>query len=529
MSRTATTSVSNADSLALALSISPIAFLWSSRARFGLDTLHVGLLQIILLLVLRAALDVLPNRLRRSTAPSASPSPTKAAVTAPTPAPPVLHRQAAPRRLQAIDEARPVTRPRKATRRRVRQAPAVGPPAFPGEKLDEVVANFLNITEPAYLPLVPREPTSRIPTATLSSWKRTYKGETVEVLQHPTISSLYAICATFADLPLANLFQALQDINTRPKWDSMCAGAREVERFEVDGRRGNVLTMQMKGMPLVKAKDLVLLSVAGTLPSSETDPAGKRRIFAASTSVDHPACPVTPAYNRMSLGISGFVIDEVDAGSRIIQITDLSGLGSWVPSAVFRTITETMLPKSLAKLGAAAAAVTQLPADFPPPVLGSAPMGAADDFEDPEELELSEYDDEEDNFDEDDLPFDGVAQPVAVEAPFPASNDDAVALAPSISRDLHALLTQLRSLSTRLATLESMVETPGSGWKWYAPFARAQAPPPRREQDRIAGSDVMTGVGSGISLSKILTTGSLSAAAAAVGVAAVAAWGRHRR
>lgn len=99
----------------------------------------------------------------------------------------------------------------------------------------------MHITEPGYLPLVPFEPTSRIPAATLSSWKQTYKGETVEVLQHPTISTLYAICATFVDLPLANLFQALQDINNRPTWDSMCAGAREVERFEVDGRRGNVL------------------------------------------------------------------------------------------------------------------------------------------------------------------------------------------------------------------------------------------------------------------------------------------------
>lgn len=85
--------------------------------------------------------------------------------------------------------------------------------------------------------------------------------------------------------------------------------------------------MQMKGIPLVKAKDLVLLSVAGTLPTSGADPAGKRRIFAASTSVDHPDCPVTSAYNRMSLSISGFIIEETDLGSRIIQITDLSGVG----------------------------------------------------------------------------------------------------------------------------------------------------------------------------------------------------------
>lgn len=85
--------------------------------------------------------------------------------------------------------------------------------------------------------------------------------------------------------------------------------------------------MQMKGMPLVKAKDLVLLSVAGTLPPTDADPAGKRRIFAASTSVDHPECPVTPAFNRMSLSISGFIIEETEIGSRIIQITDLSGVG----------------------------------------------------------------------------------------------------------------------------------------------------------------------------------------------------------
>ncbi|KWU47138.1 Bet v1-like protein [Rhodotorula sp. JG-1b] len=504
--KTSPATVSNADTLALVLSISPLAVIWSNKARLGLDALHILLGQIALLLILRQLLDVLPKRFTRSRTP-------RPATQIPAPIQPQSIR-AAP------DEAtvNPVTAPPP-------------PPAFPAERLDEVVANFLNITEPGYLGLVPAEPTSRIPAATLSSWQRTYKGETVEVLQHPTIASLYAICATFADLPLAKLFQALQDINNRPKWDSMCAGAREVERFEVAGRRGNVLTMQMKGMPLVKAKDLVLLSVAGTLPAAEADPAGKRRIFAASTSVDHPECPVTSAYNRMSLSISGFVIEETDLGSRIIQITDLSGLGSWVPSAVFRTITESMLPKSLAKLGAAAAAVVDLPVDFPPPVLGSTldtdPEEKALDLPESEN-DLGDYDEEYDEEGEEEED-DGPADPIA-DAPFASSNEDKVALAPSISRDLHALLTQLRSLSTRLSTLESIVETPdrgGGGWKWYAPFARPQ---PRRTQERIAGTEVMTGTGGGgISLSAILTMGSLSAAAAAVGVAAVAAWGRHRR
>lgn len=207
---------------------------------------------------------------------------------------------------------------------------------------------------------------------------------------------------------------------------------------------------------------------------------------------------------------------------------------AWVPSAVFRTITESMLPKSLAKLGAAAAAIVDLPVDFPPPVLGSTLDADPEEkaLELPEsENDLEEYDEEFDEEGEEEEEEDSPADPFA-DAPFASSNEDKVALAPSISRDLHALLTQLRSLSTRLSTLESIVETPdrgGAGWKWYAPFARPQ---PRRTQERIAGTEVMTGTGSGrggISLSAILTMGSLSAAAAAVGVAAVAAWGRHRR
>lgn len=528
--KTSPATVSNADTLALVLSISPLAVIWSNKARLGLDALHILLGQIALLLILRQLLDVVPKRFTRSRTP-------RPATQIPAPIQPQSIRAAPDEAtVNPVTVSRPTAQVRRKVPRQRRAAPIVrqapsAPPAFPAERLDEVVANFLNITEPGYLGRVPAEPTSRIPAATLSSWKRTYKGETVEVLQHPTIASLYAICATFADLPLAKLFQALQDINNRPKWDSMCAGAREVERFEVAGRRGNVLTMQMKGMPLVKAKDLVLLSVAGTLPAAEADPAGKRRIFAASTSVDHPECPVTSAYNRMSLSISGFVIEETDLGSRIIQITDLSGLGSWVPSAVFRTITESMLPKSLAKLGAAAAAVVDLPADFPPPVLGSTIDADPEEkaLELPEsENDLEDYDEEYDDEGEEDE--DGPADPIA-DAPFASSNENKVALAPSISRDLHALLTQLRSLSTRLSTLESIVETPdraGAGWKWYAPFARPQ---PRRVQERIAGTELMTGTGGGggISLSAILTMGSLSAAAAAVGVAAVAAWGRHRR
>jgi hypothetical protein len=55
--------------------------------------------------------------------------------------------------------------------------------------------------------------------------------------------------------------------------------------------------------------------------------ADKLRIYCASTSVEHERAPVTAAFNRMELSVSGFLIEEEGEGSRIVQITDLSGLG----------------------------------------------------------------------------------------------------------------------------------------------------------------------------------------------------------
>lgn len=142
----------------------------------------------------------------------------------------------------------------------------------------------------------------------------------------------------------------------------MCEGAEVVDEFEVAGRRGNVIWMGMKGMAFVKAKDVVLLSVVGRLPEIpglEREGGGERsatpttegsvvegegegdgsegtggmatprlRLFCATRSFDHPDKPPTKQYNRMQTS-SGFVIeDDGDGGSRILQLTDLSGLGS---------------------------------------------------------------------------------------------------------------------------------------------------------------------------------------------------------
>lgn len=156
--KTSPATVSNADTLALVLSISPLAVIWSNKgearpgysvqdgtdslmsptARLGLDALHILLGQIALLLILRQLLDVLPKRFTRSRTP-------RPATQIPAPIQPQSIR-AAP------DEAtvNPVTvsRPTAQVRRKVprqrravpimRQAPPP-PPAFPAERLDEVI------------------------------------------------------------------------------------------------------------------------------------------------------------------------------------------------------------------------------------------------------------------------------------------------------------------------------------------------------------------------------------------------------
>jgi hypothetical protein len=84
---------------------------------------------------------------------------------------------------------------------------------------------------------------------------------------------------------------------------------------------------------------MVLLSVAGRLPSSPTTSnqsyespsnlsSSPLQIFCATTSFSHPSVPIKSGFNRMELGISGFLLEEDgEGGSKIVQVTDLSGLG----------------------------------------------------------------------------------------------------------------------------------------------------------------------------------------------------------
>ena len=54
----------------------------------------------------------------------------------------------------------------------------------------------------------------------------------------------------------------------------------------------------------------------------------------------------------MTLSVSGFMAEEDgQGGTKVTQLTDLSALGSWVPGKIVKMVTESVIPKSLVKIG----------------------------------------------------------------------------------------------------------------------------------------------------------------------------------
>jgi len=286
---------------------------------------------VVLLLVLRSLLDVIPSFKSNPSGPSLP----RSTPSLPVPEATITEVRSEKSTSSKAIEGTPVVNPRaiRSRRTKLRSLPSP-PPPFPVEKLDDNVANFLSTVEPSFLSHIPHAtPSTKIPPASMSTWTNLYEQDSITVLQHPTLKTLYGIGAHFPDVPIKKLYEVLVDIQSRSVWDTMTSGAYEVERFEVGGKKANISHMKMKGMPMVKAKDLVLLSIPGRLPTASDSPtttgpvADKLRIYCASTSVEHANAPVTSSFNRMELGVSGFLIEEEGEGSRIVQITDLSGLG----------------------------------------------------------------------------------------------------------------------------------------------------------------------------------------------------------
>lgn len=184
-----------------------------------------------------------------------------------------------------------------------------------------------------------------------------------------------------------------------------------------------------------------------------------------------------------------------------------------------------MLPKSLVKLGETARGPTKEAESWPPPILGTRSIseeGAQVGVEDSQPESDPSEEDESDEDDDDDV--DGSSTP-----PTTPPSSESVKLSPSASRDIYALLSQLRSLTSRLTALESLV-TKGAvspsgvpvNRPWYS-FSSSSSKD-KTQAGAPGGADLMTLSASKLSL--FMTIG--SAAGAAVALAAVSAWGRRR-
>lgn len=222
--------------LALLFSLSPLYILVQARQRLSLDNLHIGLIQVVLLLVLRYILGYDPR-----------------------PGYEVETKVVSSEQATGVAVKEQRTAKRKSTKKKKTTTKA--DTLYPLPLLDANVYSFLSITAPEHLSLVPNKPSeeelSKLPkSVALTEWKTLHEADNVKVLQHPTTKTLYAIQATFDDVSLRQLFETLVSIDKRPEWDRMCQGTEAIDDFNKAGRRGSVSWLGMKGMAVVKPKAL---------------------------------------------------------------------------------------------------------------------------------------------------------------------------------------------------------------------------------------------------------------------------------
>ncbi|KAK9894624.1 Bet v1-like protein [Cystobasidium minutum MCA 4210] len=336
-------------------------------------------------------------------------------------------------------------------------------PLYSNETLDACLRNFLAVLDPDQLRYLPKtvDPTLLPEPVPLDDWQRLVDTPASRVAKHPVIPHLYSISAAYPDVPLRNLWELMINIENRPKWDSMCQEALNLESIGTGAdrnkscwREASVDYLATKGMFLIKANDMVLLSINARLY-----PKDKIRLVCATTSVEHPDKPPTSSFSRMQLSISGFIAeDDGTGGSRVTQITDLSALGSWVPSRVIRMVTENLIPKSLVKIGMAAKELQVHGSramlqgeDWLPPTVGS--WNPVDTLPVPRDVSVAPVITDADETQSDI----SMRPPVETEDQSDTDNESTDSLdeiPASSARDLRQIVVQLRSLNARLDDLE---------------------------------------------------------------------------
>ncbi|GAA93489.1 uncharacterized protein L969DRAFT_89262 [Mixia osmundae IAM 14324] len=443
---------SSRTAFALVSSVAPLYFLITLKQRLSLDNLHLGLVEVVLLLVLRFVINLNPvNAVRRAESVAGVVSQAD---------------QDEYDRSSVVPKARRLKRKPKSRK----SAKSKGEhPVYTDAVIDKCLYSMLAIVDPKPLGEL-KEPKDDTPAPIpLDQWALVHDSERTKVMKHPSMPQLYAISSTFPELEVRKLWEVLIDAGNRVTWDGLCEKAETVEELgprgvKADGKRqGSIAYLAMKGMFPVKAKDMCLLSIitrlpptASTVPDSSDKPI--LRLMCATTSVEHKDRPEQSGYNRMKLAISGFVAEEDGhGGSRLIQITDLSGLGSWVPDKIIQLVTKNIIPKSLAKVGKLAETYEPKKEraalqgdDWLPPLLGSwddPALAKEAQGADAGEIEADDSEGEEGEEEEEDDDDEELANMPASEA-----------------RSLRELVVQLRTVTSRLSSLESGTKNEQSGW-----------------------------------------------------------------
>ncbi|KAH9808964.1 hypothetical protein DFH28DRAFT_907378 [Melampsora americana] len=177
----------------LAASLFPISLIWKFRwnSRFGLDHLHLILIQLLFFIL---AIRLSPQRHSRLS--TSRPSPTK----------PLNKSKIDSQPIKSIDQKKEVK----------------------DELHQKTIKTLLEVVEPRLLPT--DHPRGSQSFTGLSNWQPIFPDapESIHVLQHPTTQSLYAVRMIMDDVDVERLSECLRK-KKQWEWDRMCESGGDLE------------------------------------------------------------------------------------------------------------------------------------------------------------------------------------------------------------------------------------------------------------------------------------------------------------
>jgi len=168
--------------------------------------------------------------------------------------------------------------------------------------------------------------------ATEGPWEKVSDENGLEISQRSVPgTSLYTQRGiTIINAPVVRVRQCIEDVESRPKWDSMVAKGEMIKRVDENHVIARFTTEAQ--WPVSAREFYVEVAV-------EVDPSGKQTIL-ANTPPDHETTyPVTSAFVRGFAQNSGYILEPVEGSNpqqtKITFLTQLDAKG-WIPAGIIR-------------------------------------------------------------------------------------------------------------------------------------------------------------------------------------------------